>query len=462
MTFWIAGLLLCSLFAVAGYFLGAVRALVGLAGLILGAVLALPLAPYVKPLFPYIKITHPVWLWFWPPVLVLLLIEIVALVLGFVAQWRIDLYQRFKFDDVERLRWRRLNQRLGAGVGVAIGTVYLVLFGLFIYVPGYFTLQVAKDDADPGWLRFVNRARLDLQSTGLDRIVAPFDPAPKLYYEVADILGLMHKNMPNILTRMRDYPPFMTLGERQEFQDMAGDKDYMKLLRDRAGLAGVMPQERTIGFITNEPLIQELLQLDLKDVRAYLETGKSAKYDPIKLLGRWQMEPGEAIIMTRKSRTNINARELRALKTQMIAMAKGTRLKATHDGRVSLTIQKMVSNPASVALAQPAGIPPQLQAQAATGRLGAPSGMSAEMRRRYGLGAAEAPASAPGQPQAALQAEPVQFETVEYSGTWDGEGSNYRFQLSSKNQKISPAASIDSGFLIVNMPDQKLVFIRQF
>jgi len=51
---------------------------------------------------------------------------------------------------------------------------------------------------------------------------------------------------------------------------------------------------------------------DLKDLEAYLATGRSAKYDSIKILGRWKFDVNGVIRARRRARPNMTSKEAQA------------------------------------------------------------------------------------------------------------------------------------------------------
>ena len=147
MTIWILALVLIALFAYIGYSQGAIRAAVGLLGLAFGAFLSFKLGPLIKPVFPLVGVNTPFLSWVLPPVTVFVLFQIIFTAVAFAVHRQVNLNYKYKADDLQRMQWERLNQRLGASLGLVTGSVYLVLVGLIIYVAGYFTVQVADDNS---------------------------------------------------------------------------------------------------------------------------------------------------------------------------------------------------------------------------------------------------------------------------------------------------------------------------
>jgi hypothetical protein len=468
MTIWIAILIACALMAAAGFFLGAVRATVLLLGAFLGGLLAMSLGPTVKPLLTMCGVKSVVWLWLLPPVLAYVLVFLVALGLSFVAYLPIAKYLKFRAGDIERQLFERLNQRCGAAVGILTGTVLVFWMGLAIYVPGYFTAQFANE-ADPAWLKLLNTARQDMHTTGFDRLVSRFDPAPKKFYEVTDILGLLYHNNPAVLQRLEDYPPFMNLSERQDLKDMAGDKEFMEALQGKASLADLIKHPRIEGVINAGDLTQQLFAVDLKDFRVYLEKGTSAIYDPIKILGRWELDSDQVVINTRKRHPNITSKELRALRAVLATMAEGTQLKVTTDNKFTLTTKGLIMDVQKMT--------EQMQARqaAAAPRAGnrglgvAPSALAPAVRQFTGRMAARygQPAQpAPQQPAVAAPADgepvPLKMETKTYEGTWEGDGESYTIKVKDeKGNETSSDGFIEGDYLVVTLFGQQLFFVRQ-
>src|SRR5206468_1574447 len=113
-------------------------------------------------------------------------------------------------------------------VGLGAACVYLVLVGLLIYVAGYLTVQVTGEENVPTTLQLLNTARTDLHTTGLDKMVAKFDPTPPAFYEAADVVGLIYRN-PLLQSRLSGYPALLPMEERTEFQELAADKEFIEL-----------------------------------------------------------------------------------------------------------------------------------------------------------------------------------------------------------------------------------------
>src|SRR5207237_6318961 len=125
--------------------------------------------------------------------------------------------------------------------------VYLLVIGMLVYVFGYLTIQVASAENSSLPLQVLNNARTDLKETGLDKLVAKADPTPAPFYEASDIVGLVYHN-PLLQSRLSAYPGLLSLAEKQEFQELASDKDCIELFQ----------REEPIIKIINHPRFQTI------------------------------------------------------------------------------------------------------------------------------------------------------------------------------------------------------------
>src|SRR5439155_13810207 len=95
---------------------------------------------------------------------------------------------------------------------------------------------------------------------------------------------------PLLHSRLAGYPPFLSLAERQEFQDVATDTEFQNLLATQAAVGQIAGNPKTQAILNNREIIQQIEQTDLKDLREYLKTGESPKYGDTRILGRWQLD----------------------------------------------------------------------------------------------------------------------------------------------------------------------------
>lgn len=478
MTIWFLAVLLFAAFGALGYAKGAIRMISPLIGLVLGVFLAVPLGPLVRPLVPLVGLKNPIWSWLLPPVLVFFLIALVFIIVGFIVHRKINLYYKYRTDDFHRLSWERLNKRLGICIGLAAGGAYTLLLGLVIYILGYLTVQVAAGDNDNVVLRYLNKARADLRATGLEKTVAAFDPTPEKYYLASDILGLVYHNQP-VTSRLAAYPPFLALSERQEFQDMATDTEYQNLLATQATVGQIINHPKTQAVLGNQEILQQLEQVDLKDLLSYLQSGVSTKYQDLPILGRWQLEPYSTLAQVKKHRARITSVEMKLLRQQM-EFIKGYQLVVMPDNTAKLKgpdvaqlIKKYLGEaakafseggnrrPVATARAVPAPVQPPAQNSASRlmeQRYGVRSAAPAPAQPPVVAGSAAVPAAAAAPPSpAAVAAEIAALPTVVLAqGSWKGEGDQYELNMQAQTEGFKFDESKKSAAVQASIKDGKL------
>ena len=334
MLIWLLTLLLLAIFGAAGYFKGAIRMTIPLLGLFLGAMLAVPLAPLMKPVVRWVGLENPVWSILLPPLLVFLLINILFVVVGFFGHAKINLFYVNRTDDVQRLSWVRLNQRLGVCVGLVAGAIYTVLIAWVIYVVGYLTVQLSPGDSEASMAKYLNQARADIRASGMERIVAAIDGTPEWYYQASDILGLLYHN-PALDSRLAAYPAFIALAERQEFTEIAADTDFQNLLASQPSVGQVVESPRVQAVLGNEELMNQLRALDLKDLNHYLRTGESDRYQDTPILGRWEIDSYLTFLMEKRRKREMTAADVKLLRYRM-EYVKGFKLFVAPDNTVRL------------------------------------------------------------------------------------------------------------------------------
>jgi hypothetical protein len=460
MLIWLSAVVLFGVFGALGFLKGAIRSLFPLLGLFVGAFLAVPLGPLVRPLVPMVGLANPIWSWLLPPAIVFFLIAVVFIVVGFLVHHKVSLYYKYRADDYQRLSWERLNQRVGLCFGLLAGAGYTILIGLVIYVLGYLSVQLSAGDNDPAIIRYLNQARLDLRSSGLEKTVAALDPAPAKYYEAADVIGLMRHN-PLLDSRLAAYPPFLSLGERQEFQDIATDAEWQNLWASQASLAQILNHPKTQAILGNQDALQQLEQIDLKDLMEYLKTGESPKYLDQPILGRWEVDPYLTMQQEKRRKAGMTSQEMRKLR-QDVEMIKGFKLIVAPDNTAKLKgpdvvqLLKKLADAARAAMeaaqarASEAAAATAAQAPSTRATTG-PLGMSQQAARRYGMRGSPAPTPAPAPvPVAAapvavaappppspavIAAELAKLPTIVLAqGNWKEDGGKYQVNLQTQNE----------------------------
>jgi hypothetical protein len=197
-------------------------------------------------------------------------------------------------------------------------------------------------------VRILNRLGKDLQATGLNRVARAVDGMPDRFYEAADVAGLLFYNS-LLEARLSSYPAFLGLAERGDFQALGKDRDFLEM-RQRGASLGKLMEHSPVQAIVKNPetlrLVWNTVAPNLKDLQIYLETGKSPKYDPETLLGRWEFNVNMAMAGIRRTRPNISATEMQKLKKYMLAAFSQTSFVAMTDQTAILKNVPQVKMPA--------------------------------------------------------------------------------------------------------------------
>jgi hypothetical protein len=238
------------------------------------------------------------------------------------------------------------------------------------------------------------------------------DNSQAKYYEVSDILGILHAN-PLVQGRAENYPPFLALGAQQEFAEIGTDAEFLKLIQSKPALSAMLNHPKAAAVLFSPTLRETFAKVDLKDFRKYLETGISPRYEDEKILGRWRMDPGTVFTQLKRERLNLSPAEMRSIRAALGPILSGATLVAYTDGRFSI---KIAPPAAPVAAANPEG-----------GDAAAPGPAAAQnaYMARYGLrpSSAGTPAVQAAQPRAAKVAKlPPGIDFIQglksFDGTW--------------------------------------------
>jgi hypothetical protein len=483
MLIWLLVVLLMAGFAALGYFKGAIRMIFPLLGLFAGALLAIPLSPLVQPLVPMVGLENPIWSVLIPPVIVFFVVALLLVGVGFLVHWKLGTHFKYRTDEYTLNRWHQLNQRLGVSMGILAGVVYSLLVGVVIYVLGYLTVQVSAGDRDTAAVRYLNQLRGDLRSSGLERLVAALDPAPESYYTSADILGLLYHNS-LLHSRLAAYPPLLILAERPEFQAVARDSAYQNMLATQASVAEILQDPKTQAILANEGLLDELQQLDLKDLYTYLRTGESEIFMDRPILGRWEVDPYATMLQEKRRRSQMTTSEMLILRHQM-ELLNGLRLIVAPDQTVKLQgpdVAELYNRVAEVGV-QIRRSAPSVRTQAPAAGTGG-SAFDSLMSERYGTMRPTTPTPAqpttplqrfqsptgpsPMSPQAIEEEFAQLSETTLAQGRWEPDGVRYRVTVRPQRElhlfggsNSDPViGTIRDGRLYLTRARQTLVFDR--
>jgi hypothetical protein len=316
MTIWLLTLLLLGGFALAGYQQGAIRAGIAFLGVFFAVMLAALAGKIFGPIMGAMGVTNPIWRWVLPPFFGFILVMGIIYVAAFFVHQKVDMYYKYKAGDLRLALWERLNTRLGICVGLLNGVAYLVLLAFVIHAFSYWTVQMASSDTDPKSMRLLNALGRDLQSTGMNRVGKAIDPMKPAFYDTADLAGKLYCN-PMLEARLLRYPGFLTLGEKTEFQTLGQDSAFAEMRLKGASVNEALEQSSAKAVFANPELLKEIwatVQPDLADLNTFLDTGKSAKYDGEKLLGRWRFDAGSSLLAYRRQKPNVAGTEAARLR----------------------------------------------------------------------------------------------------------------------------------------------------
>ncbi|MCP5524039.1 MAG: CvpA family protein [Verrucomicrobiales bacterium] len=468
MLIWAGVIVIFVVLGVSSYYKGAVRSLVSLIGLFVATLVALPLGPYVKGLVPKLGLTHPVWPYIVPPVIVFAIVVLIFMGVSFLVHHKVYMHYKYATDDYTRVRWERLNRRLGLCVGILAGSVYTLLLGLGIYIFGYPAVQFTTDQS-PQSQQYLRDARMQLSQSGLDRSVSALDPMPSAYYQVTDLAGLVYNN-PSVLERLANYPPFLQFSEMSEFKDIVTDTAIMGALQTQAPVQNIVNDPKILGLLDNPTVMGVIEQVDPVDLFNYLKTGDSQKYDGEKILGRWQLLVSDTYIKARRQNPDMSAKEMRSIKTFITVFLPGLSLMATPEKAFHVKLDLKPRAQAMIRSVEEA----RRAAEAAANQGAAGFGMSADYAARYGITGGGAAAAGvpqggwqdPNQQQAPRQVglpdiPGVQDLNIAGKGSWSKSGSRYSVEFKdAKDRSRRGTVVVDDDILEMTVNNMTLVFLR--
>ncbi|HYE32657.1 MAG TPA: CvpA family protein [Methylomirabilota bacterium] len=446
MSIWIVLILLCAIFGGIGYAKGGVRMAVSLFGILLGLALANPLGGAIRPLLASVGLKHPIWNGLLAPMIVFLLVWLVFMGIGFAIHHK--LYMRYKYssDDLSRLKFERMNTRVGIALGLVAAVALLFALGLMVYVLGYATLKVASEESNTGFVKVLSKVREDMRTTGFDRSISSLDRSSPRYYQSIDLFSLLYHN-PQLQTRVTNYPPFLRLLEQPEIADAFSDQEYKDMVLGKGSVFQIANHPKTVPILASPTLKDEYSKIDLADFQTYLKTGKAPKFAETQILGRWQFDPFTMVTDMRKKKPDMTSQEIMRARDLLMPLTNAT-LIATLDNKLVLSSLGAAAAPAAPAAPED----PQATAEAES---------AAALAARYRTGTpapqGQARPAAPAQPAKPSVALPM----FTGEGAWEGEGSRYKVTLPKVGGgELKGAARIEGDELIVELPEANLTFYR--
>jgi hypothetical protein len=340
MILWVLAVLFIGVVGLVGYYQGGIRAAFSFLGIIIAASVAAPLGNVLSPLIAAMGLKHPVIVAFVGPAVAFVLVLAVFKAAAYAVNRQVDNYYKYKDSETKRMLFERLNTRLGIAVGAVNGIIYFFLFAVLMHVFGYFTAQVRGSPNDSIVTKMVTKVGEDVQSTGMTRAISPLVPAREDYYDAVDVFGAVYHN-PLLQKRLASYPVFVTLAERPEFKALADDLKFQEfwLRQPRPSIGEVLAHEKVKPLVNDEELFKNIWGMlggDLKDLKGFVETGKSAKYDEEKILGRWNFDYRDSIAFARRMKPNMGSVELRQLRRVLGGTMANATLTATIDKKIIL------------------------------------------------------------------------------------------------------------------------------
>ena len=342
MTIWVLALVLLASLAGLGYRQGVIRVAFSLIGIFISALLAGPLSGLFKPLLPHLGIHNPVAVWLLAPLVVFVILLSLFKSAGFFVNRKVDVYYKYKTDELQQMLWSRLNHRLGMCLGLVNGLVYLVLISFVIYDFSYWTAQWTVNGASPDGesrsVRMLNQMGRDLQSTGLAKVARAVDPLPEIYFKAADLAGLLYQN-PQLSDRLADYPPFISLDERDDFKQLGQDNDFQDAWKNHAPAGQLLNYASAKAIWQNNDtatLVWNTVTNNFDDLTNYLQTGLSVKYGSEKILGHWSINIGTTVAMVGQARPDIKPAEMAAVRALWTEAYAQTVFETGSDGQAFL------------------------------------------------------------------------------------------------------------------------------
>ena len=443
---WLYALLFAGAGAAFGYGVGAIRSTVTLIGTVIGLATATLAGKLFLPIFSRTSAAAPMWLYLLPPFAGFLLVFFIAMALGFAL--RKPIYQHFKHyeDDVTRESFLRLDQAAGTFPGLLIGLALFFTFGRLGFAGGNIAAVLSNDNDASGLVKWASGFRKSLEGTGFDKAFAALDRTPEQVYQKTAALGLLQEN-PKAHARLKDYPPFMSLAEKQEFKDIIDDKEYQDMLAQKQGFTAVLNNPKTQVILNNQDLVDELLKTDIEDLRKFLETGDSPIYsdDKYRIVGRWRVDANAVIRNAARVNENITLDQFKRLRAGLTAVLANARVTAYPDGHMVFAFGKATEVAAAEA---PAEAP-------------APT-INPALAARYGI----RPGARPGAPIAAAPAKPagsdMKVPEIKLGGDaqWEASGGG-KFTVKGKDGTLDASVD-DKGHLLITVPQLKtpLVLVR--
>jgi hypothetical protein len=334
-SIWILAVLLLILLALAGWRQGGILAAFSFGGILFGALFAVLIGKIFHFILPHLGASDPLVAWALAPVCGFILVEVIFMSVGFKIHRQVEVNYKHRRSELQLALWTRLNTRLGICVGLLNGAAYFILISFLLFNLTYLTTQVAVAGEQPLTIRVANRLGHDLQSTGISTVAAGVGTLSPAYYQFSDLAGFLMQN-PQAASRFADYPGFTSLWQRDDMQALATDGTLTNALAAGATLGQVLNEQPVQDFLKNKDLnhaVTDTLQTNLDDLTAYLQTGKSAKFDD-KIIGEWDFNLNVTLAWFRQNHPRVQASEMKAARAIWTEAYSQTTILATGDNQL--------------------------------------------------------------------------------------------------------------------------------
>jgi hypothetical protein len=346
MIMWIAALVLVAVCVAIGYRSGAIRAAFTFVGLVVAAILALPLAPLFAWIFPLIGFKNPLAVTFGAPIIAFFVVSVLFKVIAAFVHRKVEYHYRYHRQDAERAVWEVMHRRVGACIGALNAAVYFVVFAIVVSVFGYFTIQTGGSESSSRVHSFLGNAANDLKETRMDKVVAPFNPVKEKYLDASDIVGLIFHNRA-LVPRLYNYPVFAAMAEEPEFSSLGSDQELQGMIKGQSSLNDILAYPKVAQVVSNADVANRIVSLDFKDLKEYLETGVSAKFAEEKLLGRWGYDLLGTLQFNKTLKPDLGAASWARLKLELTERLDNSVFTAFHDNKAKLVLTPRMEGRAS-------------------------------------------------------------------------------------------------------------------
>ena len=230
--------------------------------------------------------------------------------------------------------WQRLNHRLGLvlGGGLSICASWMILT---LTLPlGFLANQIpaAQPQQDPLSQRWAARLYRAGAALGLTPVARWLDPVPADFYTAAEVAGVVYQNCStnNLMhirqfrSRLLGYPGLVDSAHHPRVAQLAHvwtTNTFFMGLHHRTNLHQLLVNPQLKAAWTDPDLSAQIAQVDLLDLRTYLQTGQSAQYAPhtlalqgrAPLLGSWRLDASQTLAQFKSRYPKMNAAERTAL-----------------------------------------------------------------------------------------------------------------------------------------------------